>query len=295
MSATKPAGPRFEDAFHIPNGYGDHRIALMVKDPWWLYAYWEIRSQEERRVRSQLAPQEIEGLQSALRVYDVTDLGAPNQPAPPWFDIPLSGLAMNWYIHTNAPNRSFIVEIGLLTKTGRFLPLARSNQVTTPRFGPSDVLDEEWMTSDEDYWKLFRMTAGLGMGSSPISMKELLERKPFSAALFSPGLFSPVRPPKGRSFWLWVDAELVVYGATDPKAAVTIHGQPIALRPDGTFSLRMTLPDGTHPIPVCATSPDRRETRTITPTVTRTTEASRPEPTDAPAQTGSSGAALNRG
>ena len=54
--------------------------------------------------------------------------------------------------------------------------LARSNPVTTPRDGPSEIIDEEWMTSDEIYQRLFAMAVGrgIGMGSSPINLKELL-------------------------------------------------------------------------------------------------------------------------
>ena len=262
-----------EAAFQIPNGYGDHRIVLMVKDSWWLYAYWEIQPHLERQVRSQLAPEEIGGLSSALRVYDITGRNFPDEPAHGWFDITLSGLASNWYIHVNAPNRSFIVDLGLLTRQGRFLTLARSNRVTTPRAEPSDVLDEEWMTSEELYWKLFGVTAGIGMGSSRSALQMLRERRMGSPGMFSPGLFSPTKgAKKARGFWLWVDTELIVHGATDPKAAVTIQGQPVALRSDGTFSVRMHLPDGAQAIPVQATSPDQAETRTIIPTVTRSTE-----------------------
>ena len=244
----------------------------MVKDPWWLYAYWEVQPGVERQARAQLSPEETGGLRSALRVYDVTARRFPDEDANHWFDIPLSGLATNWYIHTNAPNRSFLVDIGLLTTTGRFLTLARSNRVTTPRFGPSEVIDEEWMTSDEEYWRLFGVTAGVGMGSSPSGLKEFLERMVSSPGLFSPGLFSPVKSPAPRGFSLWVDTELIVYGATDPKASVTLQGQPITPRPDGTFSVRMALPDGTHTIPIAATSADRQETKTVTPIVTRQTE-----------------------
>ena len=250
----------------------------MVKDPWWLFAYWEIQPAIERKVRSQLAPEEIAGVQSILRVYDVTDTEFPKQPAAHWFDIPLSGLASSWYIHANAPNRSFVVDIGFLTTGGRFLLLARSNRVTTPRFGPSDVIDEEWMTSDDEYWKLFGATAGMRMGSSPIAMKQWLERQLFSGALSSPGLFSPVKASQERSFWLWVDTEVVLYGATDPKASVTIQGQPVTLKPDGTFGVRMTLPEGTQVIPVEATSPDRKEKRSVTATVTRKTDSQIMEP-----------------
>jgi hypothetical protein len=50
----------------------------------------------------------------------------------------------------------------------------------------------------------------------------------------------------------------------------------VDLRPDGTFSCRFALPDGTQVIPVEVVSPDGVETRCITPTVSRqTTEESR--------------------
>ena len=244
----------------------------MVKDPWWLYAYWEVSPRVERQARQQLSPDEIGGLHSVLRVYDVTGRDFPAQPANHSFDITLSGLATNWYIHVNAPNRSFVVDIGLLTTTGRFLTVGRSNRVTTPPFGPSEVIDEEWMTTDEDYWRLFGITAGVGMGSSPSGLKALMEQHVFSPGLFSPGMCSPVKSQKDRGFRLWVDTELLMYGATDPKASLTIQGQAIKLKADGTFSVRMALPDGTQTIPVAATSPDRQETKTLTPVVTRHTE-----------------------
>jgi hypothetical protein len=272
-------------------GYGDNRIVLMVKDPWWLYAYWEIQPGVEREARNQLSPEDMGGLQSVLRIYDVTDRRFPGQPAHHTFDISLSGLANNWYLHVNAPNRSFVVDIGLLTKSGRFLTLARSNRVTTPRFGPSDVIDEEWMTTDENYWKLFGVTAGVGMGSSQAGLQALLERKLFSPGAMSPGLFSPARIPKAREFWLWVNTELIVHGATDPKAAVTIQDQPIKLRADGTFSVRMALPDGTQTIPIQATSPDREETKAITPIVTRRTEGHTSEAGSRKSEVGSQKAA----
>jgi hypothetical protein len=198
--AAQQAGRPVEEAFQIPAGYGDHRIVLMVKDPWWLYAYWELQPHLERQVRNQLGPEEIEGLRSILRVYDVTDRDFPNQPAQAQSDITLSGLAVSWYLHVNAPNRSFLVDIGLLTRHGRFLALARSNRVTTPRFGPSDIIDEEWMVADEDYWKLFGMTAGVGMGSSPTALKEFLARALASPGMFSPGLFSPAKMAAPQEF-----------------------------------------------------------------------------------------------
>ena len=240
----------------------------MVKDPWWLYAYWEIQPQTERAARSRLSPQEVGGLQSALRVYDVTATDGEVRSASRAVDIILSGLATNWFIHTNAPNHSFIVEIGLLTTGGRFLPLARSNRVLAPRFGPSDVIDEFWASPDETYWKLFGVSAGIGIGASPLAWpgdrlsQQLLSGPRSSMAPASHGRATV------RGFWCRVDADLVIHGATEPKAAVTIQGQPVALRKDGSFSLRLSLPDGTQSIEVQVISPDGQRTKTVTPIVT---------------------------
>ena len=268
----------------IPMGYGDDRIVLMVKDPWWLFAYWEIQPGTERAVRSQLLPHEVPGLSSILRVYDVTGIEFPAQPACRSFDISLSGLATNWYLQTNAPDHAFIVDIGLLAHTGRFLRLARSNQVRTPRSGPSEVLDEAWRTTEEAYWALLGASAGIGMGASPTGWSALLQR-----AFFSGQWSSPLPTGQGRAavkgFWCRVNTDLVVYGATEPKATVTVQGQRVAVRPDGSFSLRLALPEGTQTITVEVTSADGRRAEMVAPVVSLARDGSvRAEPagSDAP-------------
>ena len=65
------------------------------------------------------------------------------------------------------------------------------------------------------------------------------------------------RPVAGRKgFWLKVNAELIIYGSTEPDANVTIGGRAIRLRPDGSFSYRFALPDGAYELPVVAISRD---------------------------------------
>jgi hypothetical protein len=61
--------------------------------------------------------------------------------------------------------------------------------------------------------------------------------------------------PEHRGFWFNVNAELVIYGATQPDAQVTLGGQPIELRPDGTFRCRFALPDGSYQLAIVAVSP----------------------------------------
>jgi hypothetical protein len=78
------------------------------------------------------------------------------------------------------------------------------------------------------------------------------------AAVSSP---SPSEVKRSRSFWFNVNAELIIYGATDPGATVTIGDKPITLRPDGSFSYRFALPDGRYELPAAAISPDNEEKR----------------------------------
>jgi len=66
---------------------------------------------------------------------------------------------------------------------------------------------------------------------------------------------------KSKGFWFNVNAELIIYGATEPDATVTIGDRKIKLRPDGTFSFRFALPDGDYRLPAAAHSSDGEETR----------------------------------
>ncbi len=67
--------------------------------------------------------------------------------------------------------------------------------------------------------------------------------------------------PRRRGFWFNVNAELIIYGSTEPDATVTIGDREIKLRPDGSFSFRFALPDGEYALPAAAHSADGGETR----------------------------------
>lgn len=78
----------------------------------------------------------------------------------------------------------------------------------------------------------------------------------------------PIRP---RQFWLVADAELIVYGATEPDATVTVGGQPIQLNPDGTFRFQMSFQDGLIDYPIMAVAADGEQNRSIHMKFTRET------------------------
>lgn len=88
----------------------------------------------------------------------------------------------------------------------------------------------------------------------------------------APSSFMGPGPEQSRGFWFKVNAELIIYGSTDPKAKVTVAGQPIKLREDGSFSFRFSLPDGRYQLPAVAASPDGVETREARLEFSRSTE-----------------------
>jgi hypothetical protein len=97
---------------------------------------------------------------------------------------------------------------------------------------------------------------------------------PTSPAEAFGGISSPAPKPGARekSFWFNVNAELIVYGATEPDATVSIGGRRIKLRPDGSFSYRFALPDGNYEMPVVAISADATDGRAAELKFSRNTE-----------------------
>ncbi|MDX1978390.1 MAG: DUF4912 domain-containing protein [Pseudanabaenaceae cyanobacterium bins.68] len=77
------------------------------------------------------------------------------------------------------------------------------------------------------------------------------------------GIFSGSLPRQPRQFWLIADAELIVYGATEPDATVTIAGRPIKLNQDGTFRFHMSFQDGVIDYPIFALAADGIQNRSI--------------------------------
>ena len=253
----------------LPSSYDQDKIILQVRDPHWLHSYWELRTQTAEGLKNKLGD-DFYRSKKTLRVYDVSNITFNGSNANRFFDIVINDFANSWYIDTAGPGRCWCVDLGLLLPDGRFITILRSNIVATPLDGPSWVTDEEWMIPDDMFARLYGMGFGLGR-SSPVggAWQERLRQGLFSSGLSS----SPVKKQVlERNFWLKVDCELIVYGATEPDAKVTVQGVPVKLRPDGTFTLRYYLPDGKQVIPVKAFSADKLEERAITPTVIRETK-----------------------
>ncbi len=253
------------------------RIICMVRDPYWLHAYWELSRATLGRAQAALG-QEWHAAKPILRLMDVSSEDTTSASERHIRDIDIHGGVNNWYIDVNNPPRSFRVDVGYLSKRGKFFVLARSNVVSTPRAGASDVLDENWSSVQDSYKKIYHQSGGGGTGGHSTDLREIFEevlRRPMHGLSFG-SLGTGALPLLGRGFHFEIDAELIVYGATEPNAKVSLQGEPVQLRPDGTFTVRFSLPDSRQIIPAVAASPDGSEERTIVLAVERNTKALEP-------------------
>ncbi|MGQ9810297.1 MAG: DUF4912 domain-containing protein [bacterium] len=270
-----------EERLALPTSYEETKIVLLVRDPYWVHVYWEVSRDALLKAMAELG-KEWDSAVSVLRVYDITGIEFDGTNAHSCFDIEISGGSNNWYIHTGVPNRTFCVEIGIRGPSGKFVALARSNKVTTPRDAPSDITDERWMIPDWQFERIYALSGGFRNAGGSVEIVNLM-RKALGAEISSgapgslgiPGSFaitSPaVREIREKAFWFRLGTELIVYGATEPDAKVYLQGRPVTLRHDGTFTARFELPDGKQVIPAVAESNDGSHRIEITPTVTKRT------------------------
>ncbi|HTF99979.1 MAG TPA: DUF4912 domain-containing protein [Nitrospirota bacterium] len=178
----------------LPASYGEDRIVLMTRDPFVAHAYWEATPARIERERSWF------GWDSklAIRIYDVTGVQFDGRNAIGYYDQEVPDRMGNWYFDLGRPSHSFCADMGLLSPEGRFITIARSNFVTMPRDGVSDVIDEEWMLVDEEFWKLYGYPDGMrGVSSPGMRESEILRRKR-TQEITSPGLFSSERAKPKR-------------------------------------------------------------------------------------------------
>jgi uncharacterized protein len=77
------------------------------------------------------------------------------------------------------------------------------------------------------------------------------------------GMSASMPPISPRQFWMIADAELIIHGATEADATLTIAGQPIKLNSDGTFRVQISFQDGEVDFPIMAVAADGEQTRSV--------------------------------
>jgi hypothetical protein len=264
----------------LPKTYGETKIVILPRDPIWFYAYWEIAPEKFNELRNRLGDQKFNASRWTLRVYDVTGTKFDGTNAHRYFDISVNPSTDNWYVNVGEVNRSWCVDLGLLTPEGEFITVVRSNVLAMPRQGVSPITDEQWAILQQEFERLLKLSGVDQIGRSSFDIAKLMRERweeIVSISLpTSPGGASSWRgareEAKPKGFWLKADTELIVYGATEPDAKLTVQGQQVTLRPDGSFSLRFYLPDGDQEYPIEAVSADGTMKKQITFVVNRETK-----------------------
>jgi len=250
------------------------RIVLLVRDSYWLHAYWEVTRQSVLRARAAMA-EHWHDAQPILRLVEV-DYGSTTSTAERVVrDVPIHSGVRNWYIDLENPPGSYRVDIGYRAASGRLYTLARSNIVTSPEPGSSDSIDENWNDVAENYEKIYSQSGGNEMDASQ-ELKQVFEeklRRPMNTSVIT--YYGTARDRK-QPFDFDVDAELIIFGTTHPDATVTLKGEPVKLRSDGSFTVRMHLPNKRQVLPVVASSADGIEIRTVVLAVERNTKTMEP-------------------
>ena len=252
------------------------RLVVMVRDPYWLHAYWE------------LAPRSVERAQSALGpalAYDAARSSAVplsnDGTAVLQREIVIHGGVNHWYVDVQNPPQQYRMEIGYLTASGQFYCLARSNAVTTPPAGTSDSVDENWVDIDENADRIFAMSGGYTQRGTSLELQELLEerlRRPMGTPMqtrYGSGAVALCRRfarsavcGRCRTYW---STESAIRMPMSRCRASRCRFVPTAASPCGC-----SLPDRRQVIPVIASSPDGVEQRTIILAVERNTKVLEP-------------------
>ena len=251
------------------------RFVVMVRDSYWLHACWELRRQGVERAAAALR-QHWHTAQPVIRLLAVSADDTTNASERVLRDIPIHGGVNNWYIDVSDPPSTYRLDIGYLAQNGEYYSLARSNRVTTPPAGSCDTLDENWREVAANFDTVYAMSGGYGNESASGDLQELFEerlRRPMGAAAVTRfGISNEKMRQNHGVLHFEVDAEMIVYGVATPGSHVTMKGQPVELREDGSFTLRVALPEGRQVVPVVANNAGGTEQRTIVLALERNTK-----------------------
>jgi len=286
LKRAKAVSQRLKDlAYGAGNGkakqFDRDRLVVMVRDSYWLHAYWELTRRGVERAEAAMG-QRWHSARPVLRLLEIGGNTTATASETVVRHIEIHGGVNNWYVDVKDPPKRYRLDIGYLATDGTFFMLSRSNIVSTPRAGSADAIDENWSDVAENFEKIYALSGGRSPEGASLELQELFEerlRRPMSSPVFArygAGSGALLANGQRRKFSFELDAELIVFGSTEPDAHVTIQGNPVQLRPDGTFTVRYSLPNCRQVIPAVAQSANGVEQRTVVLAIERNTKAMEP-------------------
>jgi len=251
------------------------RLVLMVRDPYWLHAFWEVSAKTMERAKVALGHVWYTSV-PVLRLFRLSadGTGAPKRQLIR--DVPVHGGVNNWYLDVTNPPSTFIVELGYLTREKKFHPTLSSNIVETPQqqvIDELEKLDGNWKGVADDLGRVFKLSSGERHNQE---LKEVMEEQ--LGRPMSPQLLSRYRVAKQgnidkprRNFRFSAEVDVIIHGKADPNVQVTIKNEPVVVNADGTYAVRFALPEKRHLYSVEAEGSDGVEMQRVILTLERNT------------------------
>jgi hypothetical protein len=230
---------------YFPRPIAETLITLMEVDPHTIHAYWNIEPSRMEHIPHTAGNDGREGALT-LRVYKKR-LDAKNC-GNGFVDYAIQGMQSSTYINA-IPQSPYVAEIGLLRPDGDFLVLAISNEVITPpdhrahrRPVPNDTQDNEVparqnvQNAEAISDKLFDACLthfDETDTAAPLSVFTAdRERRESDKGGFYTG-------SEHAAEGLDVHVEIRAFGRVNPVKGLTIAGENITIRPDGSFNHRI--------------------------------------------------------
>ena len=270
---------------------GGSEVTFLPRDPQWAYVFWELGSTDRQRAAAAGASQ------LCLRVSDVTGLQTGASHPHALQEVVVDAHRNEWYLAMPLCDRVYRVELGYRLPSGGWLHLAFSSVARMPASGPSEVVADLFVPFSLDVLPAVLSSLPPAQSESSGGVEhELMYRQSTAASpslrrlgsevwheqgsaghlgdqwlssASGAGLWASGRSESGRgmaqprSFWLVADAELIVYGATDPSASLFIGDAPVPLSSDGTFRVQVPFRDGQQVYPIRAVAADGEQERSI--------------------------------
>lgn len=150
----------------LPSFYGRDTLVLLARDPYWLYAYWDLTWDTINRCKAAGMP-----LDRGKKVLRMSKFDHEGQVMSS-FDIFLDPKSSSWYIYAGEPDRSYQAQLGYQLPGGSFAAILTSNRSHTPRDGMSSVIDPLW--GYLNFWqrRLFYRTLKFNMNSAELQRRE---------------------------------------------------------------------------------------------------------------------------
>ena len=129
------------DFEELPESYGVDECEVLYKDPFWVFAYWEVTEGGLAAARAQLGLS-ADGARLVLRLF--TTVPKPEGVDRQLHDVELPSHHGRRYLQAPRPGAHLRVAVGLLSREGYFAPIAHSSLVRVPPAEPQPG-PVEWM------------------------------------------------------------------------------------------------------------------------------------------------------